>query len=81
MTWLNARRDYTFLLISISFVVLALILSALYTTWSVANSQRHWCSILTTVEASLQKHPPAGKSGQSLLYDFKKLSSDFECGG
>lgn len=74
------------LILAISALVLALILSALFTFWWVEHEQHQWCSVLVTLDNAdhaAEKAPPAqrphGAYSFELIKDFHNLRDQW-CG-
>jgi hypothetical protein len=61
-------------------VVVALLLNAAFTAWSVNTSQHRWCQTLTLLNTSARRRPPTGTYGKALVRDFRDLHASLGCG-
>ena len=60
-------------------LMLATILNVIYTNRIAAQSEKHWCSIIVTLDDSYRKTPPTTEIGKKIATDMHRLREQFKC--
>lgn len=55
------------------------IAGVVYTNSTVRNSERKWCSIITSIDDRNTQQPPNTPAGQQFAQDIHKLRTDYHC--
>jgi len=53
--------------------------SVVYSNHVAAESQRKWCSLISTMDEAYSATPPTTEIGRKLARDIKSLRAEFDC--
>jgi hypothetical protein len=60
-------------------VVLLFGIAIQYSNYAIMRSQRHWCSLVTTMDNTYSQAPPTTETGKQIAADIRHLVEAFEC--
>jgi hypothetical protein len=69
---------YSILMTALSSITMGVV-SIEYANHAIAQNQRQWCEIVTTLNDIYQQNPPTTPTGQHLAHEFARLRISFGC--